>query len=336
MGVGITDSRSTAFLKVPEALFYNVSLGSLRNGLSIFEIMADLNLQNDNPRGSRPSPPNQDDSPSLPLVGFAERYNELFHKHPQHTDVGGRLSRVLLDFPRSTIATTSGGIQSGLLLAHIATLRGNSNEAVRALVHRLPIIFLDTGDLFPETIVYTADLQRRFGLNVRRYRHRLTEEELTVNIRALEGAGLSPQGAFDEITKVRPMRAILSRYQAKVWIAGNRRDQSRTRADLPFATVQNDTLKVFPLADVAGNSVQPLLSSLDIPAHPLAHRYRSVGNRSDTQESHGPFEKSGRHNGLKEECGLHEAWARRGRTLVRSGAGFIPVEHIPIERLDLR
>ena len=319
-----------------EALFSNASLGSLRDGLSIFEIMADQNLQNDNPRGSRPSPPNQDDSPSLPLVGFAERYNELFQKHPKHTDVGERLSRVLLDFPRSTIATTSGGIQSGLLLAHIATLRGNSNEALRALANQLPIIFLDTGDLFPETIAYTVDLQRRLDLTILRYRHRLTEEELTVNIRALEGAGLSPQSAFDEITKVRPMRAILSLYQAKVWIAGNRRDQSRSRADLPYATVQNDALKVFPLADVAGDSVQPLLSALDLPAHPLAHRYRSVGNRSDTKESHGAFEKSGRHNGLKEECGLHEAWARRGRTLVRSGGGFVPVEYVPIERLELR
>jgi phosphoadenosine phosphosulfate reductase len=195
---------------------------------------------------------------------------------------------------------------------------------------------VDTGDLFPETIGYIAELQPRLGLSIVRYRHGLTEEELTINIRALEGAGLTPQSAFDEMTKVRPMSAILSLYQAKVWIAGNRRDQSRSRVDLPYATVQNDILKVFPLADVTGESVPSLLSALNIPAHPLADRYRSVGNRSDTQESHGPYEKSGRHGGLKEECGLHEAWVRRGRTLVRSGERFVPVDRIPIEPIALK
>jgi phosphoadenosine phosphosulfate reductase len=278
------------------------------------------------------SPITTTESAGLPLLGYEARYCEQFHA----LDVVGRISRVLLDFPETTIATTSGGIQSGFLLAHLAHVRLTASDEVRSAAQKLPIIVIDTGDLFRETLSYLAQLKQQLGLNILRYRHNLSEEEVQVNLVALQKAGLTPQSAFDELTKVRPMRAILSQYQARVWIAGNRRDQSSSRADLPYAAIQNDTLKVYPIADIRGESIADSLRGLGIPLHPLFGCYRSVGNRSDTQHSDGPYEKSGRHGGLKEECGLHEAWVQRGKTLVLSKNGFVPCEQVPIVRADLR
>jgi phosphoadenosine phosphosulfate reductase len=242
---------------------------------------------------------------------------------------------VVASFPGATIATTSGGIQSGLLLAQLARLRTSSHDEVRASVAQLPIIFLDTGDLFPETVAYVAQLKAQLGLNIVRFRHGLSHEELQENLDILQRGGLSRQSAFDELTKVRPMSTLLARYKAKVWISGNRRDQSQSRAHLPYVLVQNEMLKIFPLADLKGGEVRGLLSSFDIPQHPLANRYRSVGNQGDTRESQGPYEKSGRHSSLKEECGLHERGARNGKTLLKSGYGFRAHDQMPVIQIDL-
>jgi len=301
-----------------------------------FKNMTSPNLHNKDPQLSETSPAYLNESPSLTLSAFGMQYNKLFLSQAERLTVADRISLVLEDFPGTVIVTSSGGIQSGLLLAHLAELRKSRSEYIRLSVQELPIIFLDTGDLFGESIEYMTQLKDRFGLNIIRYRHGLSEEELRLNVAALESAGLTPQSAFDEVTKVRPMNTILSIHHAKVWIAGNRRDQSRSRAHLPYAEVQNDILKVYPMADVSREHCKQLFLALDVPAHPLADRYRSVGNRSDTRVSDGPYEKSGRHNGIKEECGLHEAWARRGRTLVRSAQGFVSVERMPIQRLELR
>jgi len=267
----------------------------------------------------------------LPLIGYEARYCEQLST----LDVGGRISRILQDFPDTTIATTSGGIQSGFLLAQLARVTATASEEVRLAACKLPIFLIDTGDLFDETLSYMTRLKQQLGLNILRYRHSLSEEEFEINVAALQKAGMSTQSAFDELTKVRPMRAILSHYRAKVWIAGNRRDQSNSRANLPYASVQNDILKVYPMADVRGDSIADSLRDLGIPLHPLFGHYRSVGNRSDTQHSDGPYEKSGRHAGLKEECGLHEAWVQRGKTLLKTEKGFVPCDQIPIVLVEL-
>jgi phosphoadenosine phosphosulfate reductase len=293
-------------------------------------------LNNDRSQSPESSPVNPGESLSLPLTTFAAQYNQLFQSQGERLTVAGRISLVLEDFPGTVIVTSSGGIQSGLLLAHLATLRESRTEYIGLSVNELPIIFLDTGDLFDESIEYMAQLKNRFGPNIIRHRHALSEEELRVNITALESAGLTPQSAFDEVTKVRPMNTILSLHRAKAWIAGNRRDQSRSRAELPYAEVQNDILKVYPMVDVTKEHSKQLISALDVPAHSLADRYRSVGNRTDTRVSDGPYEKSGRHDGIKEECGLHEAWVRRGGTLVRSARGFLTVDQMPVQRLELK
>jgi len=298
--------------------------------------MTNPNFENKNPLHAEAPLTHPHRSIPTPLDDVAALYNHRFQTQLESINVSDRIAIALEDFPGTVIVTSSGGIQSGLLLAHLAELRESKSEYIRLSIQELPIIFLDTGDLFDESIQYMTQLKDRFGLNIIRYRHGLSDKELRVNIAALESAGLAPQTAFDEVTKVRPMNTILSIYHAKVWIAGNRRDQSRSRALLPSAAVHNEILKVYPMADVSREHSKQSFSVLDVPVHPLADHYRSVGNRSDTRVSDGPYEKSGRHDGIKEECGLHEARVRRGGTLVRSGQGFIKVDQMPIQRLELK
>lgn len=246
-----------------------------------------------------------------------------------------RLALVLGSTDETIIATTSGGIQSGVLLSQLDRVRHETvDPGLRGRVDTLPVIFLDTGDLFTESIDYIRDLKHSLNLSVRQFRHGLNDTELQKNLAVLVESGMSATSAFDELTKVRPIAEVLGQLGASIWISGNRRSQSQSRQDLPFAEVQNGVLKVYPLADLSSWAVHELLREAQIPAHPLAGTYRSVGNRAETSVSNGPFEKSGRHSGEKDECGLHLAWVKRGKTLRQTGAGFAPFQGFPVVEVD--
>jgi phosphoadenosine phosphosulfate reductase len=82
-------------------------------------------------------------------------------------------------------------------------------------------------------------------------------------------------------------------------------------AALPFVEAKNGVLYCYPLADWSSGEVARFEASRNVPQHPLALRgYRSVGNRFDTARPSGgaKYEKDGRHNGEKSECGLHTWW----------------------------
>lgn len=239
-----------------------------------------------------------------------------------------------LDLGKS-IVSTSGGAQSVILLSHLAALKGNSSNAINRKLEELQIIFIDTGDNFVETIDYLIQLKKHFGLNIKRYSHSLKADEFAYNINLLRESGFSEIDAFDQLTKVRSMQAIISKLDAKVWIAGNRRDQSKSRNQLDFAQFQNGLIKIFPLADISSFEVGRIIEQRSLPAHPLANKFRSIGNRSETQASDGQYEKSGRHAGVKEECGLHRFWTKLGKVVISPNASPQILDLIPIAELPL-
>lgn len=199
----------------------------------------------------------------------------------------------------------------------------------------MPILFLDTGDIFPETIQYLSYLQRALDLEIQRYSHALDARDFDRNVKLLMESGLTSIDAFDELTKVRPMLQILRDFDAGIWISGNRRDQSLSRRDLPFAEIKNDVLKVYPLADSRGGDLAQFLQDRGLAPHPLSNRYRSVGNQRDTAPVNEGYEKAGRHSGTKEECGLHLGWVKRGKTLITSGDTVLPAASFPLMRLAI-
>jgi phosphoadenosine phosphosulfate reductase len=170
----------------------------------------------------------------------------------------------------------------------------------------IPVAYLDTGLLFPETYELVESIARRYGITPLAVRPKLTVEEQG----AEHGQALwerEPQRCC-AMRKVEPQRAFLRDYDA--WITGIRRDQGSTRKATP--TVQwdkaFDLVKINPLAAWDERAVWRYIAEHDVPYNPLLERgYASIGCMPCTRPvSAGEDARAGRWSGFdKTECGLH-------------------------------
>ncbi|BCX50168.1 phosphoadenosine phosphosulfate reductase [Haloferula helveola] len=205
--------------------------------------------------------------------------------------------RLLRDrFEGRLAASTSFGIQSAVML-----------DLLSKHAPDVPVVFIDTGYLFPETYRYAEELVKRFGTDLRVYQPQMSAARMeAVHGRLWEegGEGLERYGL---LTKVEPMARALSELGAEVWLSGLRRSQSSTRADRPFAESQKRTLKVYPILDWADAQVSAYMHDHDLPPHPLASQgYVTMGDWHSTRPADPEQSaEATRFNGEKYECGLH-------------------------------
>lgn len=168
----------------------------------------------------------------------------------------------------------------------------------------MPIIFLDTGFHFPETLHFRDELQERFKLNIVNMRPVIERDELATRY----GVSL-PQHDPDlccYIHKVEPMQRTLAGFQA--WVSGTRRDQTEHRQQQAMLErLPDGLLKIQPMLNWTKNEINAYIEQYDLPRHPLfGQGYRSIGCAPCTQPSLSEDERAGRWAGLdKTECGLH-------------------------------
>lgn len=209
---------------------------------------------------------------------------------------GERLRLLRERFGDRLVATTSFGIQAGVML-HL--LKEHAPD--------IPVVFIDSGYLFPETYRYAQQLTELFDLDVRVYQPLLSAARLeALHGRLWEQDGDGPS-KYGLITKVEPMNRALTELGRDIWLSGMRRAQSRTRADRPFAEQQKKTLKVYPILDWADAQVEVYFQTHQIPRHPLAAKgYVTMGDwHSTVPATTGVDPEATRFNGQKYECGLH-------------------------------
>lgn len=212
-------------------------------------------------------------------------------------NAGERIRTTQRMFPDGLITSTSGGVQAAVMLHLLAE---HAPE--------VPVVFVDTGYHFPETYTYLEELRERLpALRLETYSPGMTSARLeAVHGRLWEGdeADLDRYGV---ITKVEPMNRALTDFGAWVWLSGLRRQQSSERAERPFAEVQGDTLKIYPILDWSDQEVEAYLAQHDLPRHPLAERgYASVGDwHSSAPLTDGMTAEESRFGGARRECGLH-------------------------------
>src|SRR5689334_14486452 len=152
-----------------------------------------------------------------------------------------RLAWALDVYGDDLLFTSSFGTGSGVLL-HLWS------ELAR---HR-PVVFLDTGFLFPETLAYKDDLARRLGLQVETVRPLLPAAEFT----RAHGADIQKRDAdfCCKKNKVEPLEPW--ERAAKAWISGLRRDQGPSRKDLPIVLEREDgPTKIHPIATMTRDEV---------------------------------------------------------------------------------
>jgi phosphoadenosine phosphosulfate reductase len=206
---------------------------------------------------------------------------------------------LLEDMIRSRFAgkialVSSFGTESAILLHMVA-------EVDKAI----PVVFLETGKLFAETLEYRDTLIARLGLtNVR-------------NIRpsGAQLAAYDPDGRLWSkdpdlccaIRKTNPLDTALEGFEA--WITGRKRSQGGTRAKLEMLETGADgRVTVNPLAFWSDAQIAAYFERHDLPRHKLeAQGYTSIGCETCTQRPlPGEDKRSGRWAGLdKTECGIH-------------------------------
>ncbi|MEM8549161.1 MAG: phosphoadenylyl-sulfate reductase [Verrucomicrobiota bacterium] len=195
------------------------------------------------------------------------------------------------------VMSTSFGVQSAVLL-HLAS----------TVVPGIPVIFVDTGYLFPETYRFADELTRRLDLNLKTYmplRTPAQQEALEGKRWEMDDAALE---AYNFENKVEPMNRALTELGYQAWISGLRRVQSSTREHLRPVERQNQTFKVYPIIDWNDRDIYEYLTANNLPYHPLWEQgYISVGDWHSTSKlEDGMSQEDTRFNGRKRECGLHE------------------------------
>jgi phosphoadenosine phosphosulfate reductase len=193
-------------------------------------------------------------------------------------------------------AVSSFGAEAALLLDMIARIDPAT-----------PVIFLETGKHFPETLRYRDTLIARLGLTDVR-----SERPDPADRRQTDPDGHLWAYAPDRccaLRKVRPLERALTGFDA--WVTGRKRFQTATRAGLPRLEPEAGRVKVNPLADWTQEQVDAAFSARGLPRHPLVARgYPSIGCLPCTRRV-GETEdaRAGRWAGQeKTECGIHKAW----------------------------
>lgn len=169
----------------------------------------------------------------------------------------------------------------------------------------VPILFLETGMLFPETISYQKELSALLGLTDIRIIRPDPEESFIEDPDNLLYQGNSD--ACCNLRKTQPLRRALTEFDA--WITGRKRFQSATRKFLPlFEEDIKGLIKVNPLANWEARDLKAYFARHDLPPHPLvAKGYPSIGCAPcTTKVAPGEDPRSGRWRGEeKVECGIH-------------------------------
>lgn len=200
-------------------------------------------------------------------------------------------------FAHPALTCSFGG--TGIILAHMI--------AVAKLP--IPVYFLDTGLLFPETLEARDAFARQYGLEVRSISPTLSVEEQAEQF----GAELwrrDPDKCC-ALRKVAPMTRLLADLDA--WVTGLRRDQGASRAEVAVVEAHGlpdgrTITKVNPLAHWTRKEAWAYIRRHDLPYNPLLDRgYRSIGCVPCTVPvPAGGGERDGRWAGHgKTECGLH-------------------------------
>ncbi|HTH27332.1 MAG TPA: phosphoadenylyl-sulfate reductase [Sphingobium sp.] len=170
----------------------------------------------------------------------------------------------------------------------------------------VPVIFVDTLKMFPETLEYRETLRERLGFTDSR-----TVTPLPSVLAEKDATGLrwsyDPDGCC-EIRKVEPLARAKEGLDS--WISGRKAFQSQTRANLPRFEVEDGRLKLNPLGDWDKAALDAYFEAHDLPRHPLeAQGYLSVGCEPCTSKVlPGEDPRAGRWRGWdKVECGIHTA-----------------------------
>ncbi len=231
-----------------------------------------------------------------PAVALARRLEDAYGGMDAQTS----LRHVLLkEFPQRIALVSSFGAESAVLL-----------DMVAAINPHVPVVFLDTGKLFAQTIQYKDELVRRLGLTDVRV---LEPDRQGLDFLDADGTlwQRNPDGCCF-LRKTVPLEQGLAGFDA--WISGQKRFHGGSRSGVAMFEAQEGRIKVNPLAGWDREAIDAWFAARDLPRHPLQELgYASIGCHTCTRPVRkGEDPRAGRWSGLdKTECGIHNRPAPR-------------------------
>jgi phosphoadenosine phosphosulfate reductase len=217
------------------------------------------------------------------------------------------LDRALRDARPSEVIATALRTVGRERLAVVSSFGTESAALLKVMAEvdpAIPVIFLDTGWLFEETLAYRDTLIATLGLRDVRSVKPL-EETLSRQDPDRE-LWFSDPDACCRIRKVEPLERALQPFSA--WINGRKRFQGGLRADIPVVEADGIRLKFNPFANVSREAIEAIYKLAKLPPHPLAASgFLSVGCMPCTSRTSPDEEaRAGRWRGRpKTECGIH-------------------------------
>jgi phosphoadenosine phosphosulfate reductase len=217
------------------------------------------------------------------------------------------LEPILRDFAGKAAVVSSFGAESAVLL-----------HMVSQVDKATPVIFLDTGKHFWETLSYRAKLIDQLGLTG----VRIIGPD-AADLAAQDADGMLHKTNADQCCSIRktiPLAKALEGFE--VTISGRKRYHGAARATLDFLSIADGRLKVEPLAGFSALDIAAYIKAHDLPPHPLTEiGYYSIGCEPCTQAGGTAADpRAGRWAGTaKTECGIH--WTHNGEAIAApSGA----------------
>ena len=232
------------------------------------------------------------------VLGRAAALNALYGGLPPQEII----ARALAEDLGGVAAVSSFGADSAVLLHMIAGVDPG-----------LPIVFLDTGKHFGETLDYRDVLAADLGLTDIRV---VTPDEAALS-------RIDPTGKLHEtdtdaccnMRKVEPMARGVAPFGA--WFTGRKRFQASTRAEMPVFEMVGPRIRINPLAGWGTADLADYMRRHGLRENPLvAYGYLSIGCFPCTQPvKAGEDARSGRWSGqAKTECGIHLTGLERSLT----------------------
>ncbi|WP_026102623.1 phosphoadenosine phosphosulfate reductase [Pleurocapsa sp. PCC 7319] len=202
------------------------------------------------------------------------------------------------NFSKGLVMSTSFGIQSAVML-HMVT----------QIIPDIPVIWIDTGYLPPETYRFAEELTKKLKLNLQIYQSDLSPARMEALYGKLwQQDDLKALNRYDYLRKVEPMNRALKELNAKAILAGLRREQTDFRQQLQTINLQGEQYKVLPILSWNAKNIYYYLQEYNLPYHPLFDQgYVTVGDWHSSRSlmAEDTNERLTRFRGLKQECGLH-------------------------------
>ncbi len=221
---------------------------------------------------------------------------DMWNNELASMDACSRIRWACQNFSERVVASTSFGLQSAVMIHLVTQVRP-----------KIPIIFIDTGYLFPATYEYAMTLQDKLNFQADVYSAQMSPALQEISFGKLWEQGKEAMTKYNFLNKREPMDRALKAHHAKIWLSGLRKTQSESRANLPFIEKQNGIFKLYPILDWGDRESYQYLPKHELPYHPLEGMgYDSLGDWHSTKKiSQVEKPEETRHGGHGRECGLH-------------------------------